>query len=433
MFKKSNSGYSNKSLFWFPLDNAAKIFPAIRSKEHTTVMRCTTVLRERITIKYLIEAISLAEKRFPYYRVSLHHGIFWYYLEENPKPFSILPDTGFPCQAFSKSNDNQHLIRILVFKNRLSVEASHILTDGYGAFQFLIWILEKYFLLKGSESVDDNAFVPDAELFQAETEDAYSKYFKNNIPFTARLSKAFHVPYKLNKKPRFDVLVALLNLSEIKNKASEKGISITEYLIAVHLFVLQQIAIEKNSRQKKVIRIQVPVNLRNIYPSKTMRNFSLFVMPEIDTRLGMYSFDEIVKTVHHKMRLETDEKLISKIISRNVGSEKKLFVRGIPLLIKNLVLRYKYYTEGANQYSGVVTNLGKINVPEQIQDKIDYFVITPPPPNKKLKINCGIAGFNDKLALSFGNITRSKEPERRFLSFLTREGIHVRIKKLSDL
>jgi len=50
-----------------------------------------------------------------------------------------------------------------------------------------------------------------------------------------------------------------------------------------------------------------------------------------------------------------------------------------------------------------------------------------------LKINCGIAGFNDKLALSFGNITRSKEPERRFLSFLTREGIHVRIKKLSDL
>lgn len=432
MIEKSNTGSMDKSLFWFSLDNAAKIFPAIRSKEHTTVLRCTAVLQERIAIKHLMKAVSLAGKRFSYYRVSLHHGIFWYYLEETKNSFAIVPDTGLPCQVFG-NNDNLHLIRILVYKNRLSVEASHILTDGYGASQFLIWILEKYFSLKNSKSVDDLASIPDARLLRDETEDAYSKYFKNNIPFATQLSKAFHVPYKLNKKPRFDVLVALLNMNEIKSKASEKEISITEYLTAVHMFVLQQIATEKNSRKKRVIRIQVPVNLRNIYPSKTMRNFSLFVMPEIDTRLGEYSFDEIVKIVYHKMRLETDEKLISKIISRNVGSEKKLVIRGIPLVIKNLVLRYKYYTEGANQYSGVITNLGKISVPKQIQEKIEYLVITPPPPNKKLKINCGVAGYRDKLVLSFGNITRSKELERRFLNFLTKEGLHVCVKKLGDL
>lgn len=224
-----------------------------------------------------------------------------------------------------------------------------------------------------------------------------------------------------------------MKLSDIKKKASEKGISITEYMVAVQLYVLQEISGENKWHKKKVIRIQVPVNLRNIYPSTTMRNFSLFVMPEIDTRLGLYSFDEIVKVVHHKMQLETDEKLISKIISRNVGSAKKLVVRGIPLVAKNLLLRYKYYSEGANQYSGVVTNLGKIDVPEQLRNTIDYFVITPPPPNKKLKINCGIAGFNDKLALSFGNITNSKEMERRFVRFFTKEGINVQLKKLNSL
>jgi len=51
-----------------------------------------------------------------------------------------------------------------------------------------------------------------------------------------------------------------------------------------------------------------------------MRNFSLFVTPEIDFRLGKYSFEEILKIVYHKMQVETDEKLINKIISRNVGS-----------------------------------------------------------------------------------------------------------------
>ena len=434
MVEKRKAENSSKNLFWFSLDNAAKIFPAIRSKEHTTVLRCTAVLRERISVRPLLDAVSMAGTRFPYFRVSLHHGIFWYYLEESKKAFSLIPDTGRPCRAFgNKSNDNAHLIRILVRKNTLSVEASHILTDGYGASQFLLWILEKYVLLKESKNSGSSDWKPDAELLRIETEDAYSNYFKNNIPFAARLSKAFHVPYKLGKKPRFDVLLAILNLKEVKEKAAEKGISITEYLTAVNLFALQQIAATRKIRRKKVIRIQVPINLRNIYPSKSMRNFSLFVMPEIDTRLGDYSFDEIIKIVHHKMQLETDEKLISKIISRNVGSEKKLLIRGIPLVVKNLVLRYKYYTEGANQYSGVITNLGKIDVTEHLQNRIDCFVLTPPPPNKKLKVNCGVAGYRNKLVLSFGNITRSKELERRFLSFLSQEGLQVKVKKAFDL
>ncbi|GAB4312822.1 MAG: hypothetical protein Kow00127_03500 [Bacteroidales bacterium] len=423
----------NPGKFWLPLDNAAKIFPAIRTEEHSTVIRITAVLKERVVLKHLMEAVSLAAERFPFYRVTLHQGFFWYYLEQSDAPFTIVPDTCRPCKAFSKNDSPPHLIRVMVAKNRISVEVSHILTDGHGVSRFLIWITEKYFMLKNSTPVNRDEIKITPEQFAAETEDAYSKYFKNRIPYTPRLAKAFHLPFALSDKPRFDVLIALIGMEQLKAKAREKGISVTGYLIAVHLFVLQEIASRSRNRHKRVIRIQVPVNLRNIYPSDTMRNFSLFVLPEIDPRLGKWTFDEILKTVFHKMQLETDEKLISKIISRNVGSEKKWFVRGIPLFIKNIVLRYKYYTEGADQYSGVVTNLGKIEVPETIRNRIDYFVVTPPPPNRKLKVNCGIAGFGNQLAISFGNITRSKELEQAFLKFLTGEGIHVRIRKISDL
>jgi hypothetical protein len=156
-----------------------------------------------------------------------------------------------------------------------------------------------------------------------------------------------------------------------------------------------------------------------------MRNFSLFVLPEIDLRLGDYSFDEILKIVYHKMQLETDEKLINKIISRNVGGERKRLVRGIPLILKSLILYFKYYSEGANQYSGVLTNLGKLKLPESIGEKVEYFVLTPPPPNKKLKINCGVIGFGDKLVLSFGNITLSRELEQKYIKFLIQQGIKI--------
>jgi NRPS condensation-like uncharacterized protein len=158
-----------------------------------------------------------------------------------------------------------------------------------------------------------------------------------------------------------------------------------------------------------------------------MRNFSLFVLPEIDLRLGQYTFDEIIKIVHHKMQLETDEKLINKIISRNVGSEKNILVRGIPLFLKNIILHHKFYSSGANQYSGVMTNVGKIELPTETMDKVDHFVFIPPPPNKKLKINCGVIGFKDELTVTFGNITGSNEMQKKFFRFLTSQGIHVKL------
>jgi len=272
---------------------------------------------------------------------------------------------------------------------------------------------------------------PIKDFSEEEYEDSYNRYFKENIPPMVKQSKAFHLPYSLNPVPRFEVLNVILSLKEIKNKAAGKGVSITIYLLSIYLFILQEIYENLNilSRHKKnkQLRIQVPVNLRNIYHSKTMRNFSLFVMPQIDLRLGHYTFDEIIKTVYHQMHLETDEKLINKNIARNVGYEKKLLIRGIPLLLKSLILNFKFYSLGTSQYSGVLTNPGRLTFPSEVSEFIDYFILTAPPPNKILKVSCGVIGFNDKLVLSFGNITRSKEPEQKFVKFLSGEGLKIKL------
>src|SRR6056297_1823340 len=83
--------------FWLSLDNAAKIYPATVDKEITTVFRITAVLKENINIQALMRAVSKAESRFPYYKVSLKKGFFWFYLEHQPVTIPVVVDEGIPC------------------------------------------------------------------------------------------------------------------------------------------------------------------------------------------------------------------------------------------------------------------------------------------------------------------------------------------------
>lgn len=416
--------------FWLRLDNAAKIYPAIKDKELTSVFRVSVELKERINAKQFLEAVHALEERFPYYKVKLKAGFFWYYLEPDNLPITVVPDCELPCRAFSK---DELMFRVLAKNNRVSVEFSHILTDGTGAFEFLKSLLLVYFDRKRL-SIPQNITYhhPEETPSKEESEDAYNRYFKKINASPSKIPKAFHVPFRLKETPRFDVLTAIVPIEDVLRKAKEYDVSLTEYLVAVYLHSLQNIYEQQSSFRKrtanKVARIEVPVNLRKIFPSQTMRNFSLYVIPGIDLRLGHYSFEEIVKTVYHQMRLESDKKLISKMISRNVGGEKNPLVRGLPLFIKSFLLS-KLYVLGTRQYSGVVTNLGKIDLGAEMNSLINQFIFIPPPPNKILKVNCAVAGFGNKLVMTFGNITESKELERHFLTFLTAEDIPVKLIK----
>jgi NRPS condensation-like uncharacterized protein len=411
------------------LDNAAKIYPAVQNEELTSVFRLSCVLKHRIKIKPLLEAIHAIEDRFPYFKVKPKKGFFWYYLEFHNEPITLKADLGVPCRAFGK---HDLIFRILAKKDCLSVEFSHILTDGGGAFEFFKTLLLTYLaqccISVGSEFP---VLIPYEAPSEEEFEDGFSRYFQKDIPSPKKKPKAFHVPFQLNKEPRFNVLIAKVSLSAVYRESKKNQVTITEYLVAIYLYTLQTIynglPNYKQRVARKLFRVQVPVNLRNIYGSKTMRNFSLFVTPEIDLSLGHYSFEEIVKTVHHLMQLETDKKLINKMIARNVGAERNLLLKNTPLFIKSLILRLTYSIAGTSRYSGVITNLGKVSLGQKADSHIDHFVFIPPPPNKALRVNCGVLGFGDSLVMSFGNITRSKDLEREFLRLLVQQGIHVKV------
>ena len=421
-----------KEIGWLKLDNAAKLFPAIMSAELTSVFRITVFLKKPIKFSAIKEAVEISSRRFPYFSVSLGSGLFWHYLEYNHQIPRILTEEKIPCTAFAAKRKNEPLYRILVKENRISVEFIHILTDGGGAFEYLKSLLYTYFRLNGNNiPSDEEIILPESPISEEEIEDGYKRFFRRKIPPPGKLTKAWHLPFLLDGKPRLKIIRSQIALDKLLEVARSYGVSVTEYMVSVYLFTLQMIyleEIEKVKKQKRgVLRIEVPVNLRKKFPSKTMRNFSLFVLPEIDLRLGVYSFDEILKIVKYQLQTGADVKQITRFLSQNVGHEKSPFVRLLPLFIKSMAISAVYKRLGSNQCSGILTNLGTVKLPEEMEDLIDAVEVVPTPPNTHVKISCAMVTFKNQLRLNFGNISRSTSFEMHFLKYLTESGIPVKV------
>jgi NRPS condensation-like uncharacterized protein len=425
---------SDKKSRWLKLDNAAKLFPAIMSGELTAVFRITANLKKPIKFTDIRKAVEITAERFPYFSVSLGSGLFWHYLEYNHKIPRIQTEERIPCTAFAAKRKDEPLYRILVKENRISVEFMHVLTDGGGAFEYLKSLLYTYFKLNGN-SIGSSAgiILPDSPITDGEIEDGYKRFFKKEIPPPGKLTKAWHLPFSLAEKPRLRVIKSEIALDKLIEIARRHNVSVTEYVVSVYLFSLQSIFYEEKEKVKKqkrgVLRIEVPVNLRKKFPCATMRNFSLFVLPEIDLRLGVYSFEEILQIVKFQIQSGADVKQITRFLSQNVGHEKSPFIRVMPLFIKTLAISAVYRRLGSNQCSGILTNLGVVKLPDDMENLLESIELIPTPPNTHVKITCGMVSFRNQLRLNFGNVSHSTSFEMHFFKQLAESGIPVKILK----
>jgi hypothetical protein len=420
---------SKKNVRWYRLDNAAIIYPSIQSERITTMFRFAATLTETVAPSVLQNALVKVIDRFPYYRVRLSRGLFWYYLEHNPKIPRVEKDVKYPCGRLSSIANRGFLFRVRYYHRRIAVEFCHVLTDGTGAVTFLKALVYQYLNEKGKYPGEPKGiFTVDEEPDSGEFEDAYNRFYKPSLPLPETREQAYHLPGKLVKKGIYYVITGIAPLNDILAEAKKRNVSLTVLLASVYIDSMQAIQNKyvKNIRRKRPISISVPVNMRNIYPSNTMRNLSLFVIPGIDPRLGEYTFEEILKIVQNSMISEINEKSISRQLSRNVGGQRNPFVRIVPLFIKKLFLPFIYKRLGENLYSGTISNLGLIKLPEEMEKYIERIEFIPAPGTVN-KTGCSVTGFKDSLYISFGRLINEAELERTFFTKLVKMGIHIKI------
>ena len=103
---------------WMPLDNSAKIYPAVMSRDWAAVFRVSVTLREPIRPDVLQQALEDTVERIPSFSLSLHRGAFWYYLDTNEHPPHVEEDVKNPCKKIDKRENDGYCFRVRYYRCR---------------------------------------------------------------------------------------------------------------------------------------------------------------------------------------------------------------------------------------------------------------------------------------------------------------------------
>lgn len=413
---------------WYRLDNAGTMYSALQKERYSAIYRFSAWMTEEVDPEALQRAVDRTMPRFPSFAVRMRRGLFWSYLEPNtaPGPF-IKPDVADPCQPVRYKEDNGWLIRVYYYHHRISIEVFHAVSDGTGGLIFFRTLLAAYLeelghkIPPGPGLLDLNG-APRRE----EREDAYLRYAGRTARAPVLMRRAYQNLGQPEPFYTFHVTMGFMPVDKVKEKAKAMGVSITEYMAAVLLQVLLEKQHRERPHKEQPVALAVPVDLRSLFPSETLRNFILTVQPVIDPNLGEWTLEEIAAQVHHYMRQHVTAKELRAIFTRNVRYQTHPALRCLPFFLKDPVVAQSYRSRGVRPYSAVFTNPGLFKVPLEMAPHIQHMEVVLGQATVA-RPHVSSISYNNTMEITFAGTQKDAETERDFFRALIRLGIPVKV------
>ena len=397
-------------LRWMPLDNAAKIYPAARNENWSNVFRISGTLKDEIDVAVMQSALDVTVRRFPALATRLRRGVFWYYLQQLERAPKIRQENSYPLERMSADETRECAFRVIVYRKRVAVEFFHSLTDGNGALVFLKTLIAEYIHQKYGVHIPAELGVlgRQEEPTEEEMEDSFQKH-AGPVEASRQGTDAWKPKGTIEPDGFLHVTCFELSTKEVLGRAKEIGVSLTAYLCAAMMVALRNLQREQdpNPGRNRHIKVLLPVNLRAMFGSKSLRNFVLYTTPEIDPKLGEYEFSEICHLVRHQMALEVNPKFMSSLIATNVNGERMMAIKIVPLFLKNLVMKAVFNAVGERKSCLSLSNLGAVKMPREMEsfvERLDFILGV----QNASPYNCGVLSFGDTLYINF--IRNIREP-----------------------
>lgn len=415
---------------WYRLDNAAKIFPEVYNKKEPHTFRVQISLKEEIDPIVLQESVDKVLARFPMFKVKLRKGFFWSYLEENEKSFSISKMTNKVNSYMDFKENNDYLLKIFYHHTTIAVEVFHTLTDGTGLSQFVKSLTYEYLKKQGHPVTPDNIVLTSNEQsVNDESEDSSKVYYNKKNKERHEEQAPFKIRGTHTNDFEIKLITGVIPTKDVLTLARSKNVTLTQYVTALVMYTIYKTKIQNRNQDKKnrnLIKIGVPVNLRARFPSHTMRNFVNIVAICADVSPNDMTLDDILVIVKNEFTRKTTTKELTRMMSEYVSYEKKLFIRLVPHFIKSYFMKIGYSRLGSALFTLSLSNLGRVTFPESMEPFINdvSFMVGA---SRNNNLNCAIASFNEKLKISFSSNIIESTIQQEFFRHFTALGIPVEI------
>ncbi|MBP5684341.1 MAG: hypothetical protein J6X02_03695 [Bacilli bacterium] len=412
---------------WMRLDNAALIYPPSVKKKYAMMFRLTISFKDKIDKDILAEALRNTLVRLPSFAYRLRRGLLWYYLEKIDGIPPILDDVKNPMRMINFKDNNYFMFRVRVYEKRLALEFFHALTDGTGGVTLLLTLSREYIRLKyGVETPYTDKIL---NLNDKPKKEEYEDSFKRHVGDVGSLEKeeaAYHLKGRLLPSHMLNIITGKMKIDALKKLCMEYDCTITVFLTSIMFMCFQEIQNNNHDKKKKPIKVSIPVNLRKFFDSITLRNFSSYVNPKIDTKLGDYTLEEVIKEVKGQLEYMVNEKKLRSKFTGNVNMERKIWIRLMPTFIKMKALSISDYLMGDRYCTTTFSNYGLINIPEEMQKYVtEMGFMIGRSRNKHGAVAC-ISCMNN-LYITFTSRIYETEFERLFFTKLVSLGIKVSI------
>ena len=365
--------FKKHGIFRFDYDHAARFYPILSTKKSQSNFAVGVVLDEEIDRGVLEKAVNDCALRFPAFKVKQKRGYAWHYLVENNAPIKVFPlEKAVPC-PIDRKETNGYLFKLTCGENRIEMIIFHGLCDGNGAIEFLKTIILAYKRLKGVQIEKTQDILDHSDDFDpTELEDSFVAHYVPIKLGDIDLKKLLGgTPYRIKGElifGGFETDRLVVDCAEIVKRAKEIGVSFTSYITGMLAYALD---LSQPAKKKCNYVLMIPVNLRNLFESSSLRNFVTFIRVIVAPH-SCKTIEEYAKEAQKQIADEASKEKMARFISTSVRAQRSFILKITPLFLKQIFLRIGRFFSSSRQ-TIIYSNLGRVKVPAELG--AEYFYV----------------------------------------------------------
>jgi len=393
----------------FPVDNASILFLSLIRPYHTNSFRFSMTMKEPVCPDALQEAVNRFYLRFPSVIAGVQQGFFAYRQVAASAPPVVRPDPGL-LKAMTKQELHNCCFRVYYKDQTISLEVFHALTDGYGTITTFTTLVSEYLNIRYGTVVPAGLTRLDVREAPRAEEVVDSFLALKDVPprhLPSRFSYLPERPRSLDWQVRSSSLT--MDTQPLLEAARRYGVTLNTLLTTVLAEAVMELQLKERAGKKlKPVRIMVPVDLRRLAGSRTLRNFSLYTLPTMEGHQHTLPFRELCKVFDTQLKQQLSKENLSAMVSYNVRSQNSWYFKACPWVIKRTLLKIGYRFFGESNSSLTLTNLGIVRFPEELMPHIEDFRcwLTP---RVSSPYGCTVMTVGSKLTLNMSRFTREDE------------------------